>query len=417
MKSPFKIGLMLLAFSTIGLAQAPLENVQAYAQRGNRLLVLGSTMDTDKTAGKTKSHSNQIIELDTGKRQALPALPVSVSITQAAWLNDDSAIVFARVKNDSGSPESIWLGKLNTKTNRFNALPAFSALSATYSEQDGRNLTTKLIGVSNDTAWFIADDGRFTGVSMKPDVQPSAANSFPALLRKRANFVGRALRDGRVVVAGGEVESEMVLTRERGCGAPPAPPCVEKYTGYGQRLPSRRHEMFDPVTTTWRNSAPSRASGGSATILPSGRVAKVGNFTTTAADPNDPKRKIETTTALLEIAAEDGQSWRRIVLPAPLASLSSSYGLDLIAVTQANGLLDRGLFLRATAGDGRADNTTLGSPKDPVWWWLADVDDPRPTWQLLNRERSLGITANTAGATKTTLHVWPTMAGVAVYAK
>ena len=419
MKSPFKFGLMLLACSTTGLAQTPAVNVHASAQRGNHLLVLGSAVETDKSTGKTKSHNNHISQLDTGKLQALPALPATAHsdgvpithhITQAAWINHDSAVVFTRVLNDNGMPEAQWFGTLNIKSNKYTALPT---LPRTRDGQDNQDFVLKLIGATADHAFIVAEDGLFTRVHIKSGGQTTLSK----LLRKRNNYIGRVLNDGRVVIAGGQVESEMVLTRERGCGAPTTAPCVEKYGGFGQRLPSRRHEMFDPITNAWRNSAPSRASGGSAAVLPSGRVAKLGDFTTSAIDPNDPKRKIETTTALLEISSEDGQSWRRIVLPTPMTGIFASIGLEVVAVAQANNLLDRSLFLRATAGDDRAENPHLGSPKAPVWWWLADVDDAKANWQLVNRDRNLGIASNIAGAEKSKLHVWPSVNGVAVYAK
>lgn len=419
MKIPFKFGLMLLAFSSIGFTQTPTEKVHAYAQRGNRLLVLGGAADADKSTGKTKSHNNQIIELETGKLQALPALPniahhetvpITHHITQAAWINDDSAAVFTRVLNDRGVPEAQWFGTLNVKSNKYTALPT---LPRNREAQGSQDFVLKLIGATADHAFIVAEDGLFTRVHIKSGGQTTLSK----LLRKRNGYVGRLLSDGRVVIAGGHVESEMVLTRERGCGAPTTAPCAEKYTGFGQRLPSRRHEMFDPVNNAWRNSAPSRASGGSAAVLPNGRVAKVGDFTTPTVDPNDPKRKIETTTALLEISAEDGQSWRRIVLPPLLAGLFSSAGIEVVAVADANGLMDRGLFLKVSVGDGTAQSAGLGSPKDPVWWWLADVDDAKTSWQIVNRDRNLGVALKTAGAEKSKLHVWPSMNGVAVYAK
>jgi hypothetical protein len=419
MRNQFRFGLMLLAFSSIGFAQTPTNNDHAYAQRGNRLLVLGGAVDADKTTGKTKSHNNQIIELDTGKLQALPALPstahpatvpITHHITQAAWINDDSAAVFTRVLNDQGLPEAQWFGTLNVKSNKYTALPT---LPRNRDAQGSQDFVLKLIGATADHAFIVAEDGLFTRVHIKSGGQ----TTLSPLLRKRNGYVGRVLPDGRVVIAGGQVESEMVLARERGCGAPTTAPCVEKYTGFGQRLPSRRHEMFDPVTNTWRNSAPSRASGGSAAVLPNGRVAKLGDFTTSAADPNDAKRKIETTTALLEISAEDGQSWRRIVLPPPMTGLFSSAGIEVVAVADANGLLDRGLFLKVSIGDGTAQSAGLGTPKDPVWWWLADVDDAKTNWQIVNRDRNLGVAPKIAGAEKSKLHVWPSMNGAALYAK
>ena len=45
------------------------------------------------------------------------------------------------------------------------------------------------------------------------------------------------------------------------------------------------------------------------------------------------------------------------------------------------------------------------------------MDDAKTSWQIVNRDRNLGVALKTAGAEKSKLHVWPSMNGVAVYAK
>lgn len=136
---------------------------------------------------------------------------------------------------------------------------------------------------------------------------------LPPMNRPREPFRGggdppfriaiRGLADGRVIVAGGSVQSEMVAIATPDLDKPSA---KDQYLSVGAYLPSRRHEIFDPASKTWRNSAPSRAVGGSAIILVDGRVAKIGTLTRApgAIDPALPP--------IVEISSPDGLSWRSL---------------------------------------------------------------------------------------------------------
>lgn len=105
--------------------------------------------------------------------------------------------------------------------------------------------------------------------------------SRPRHVTEASPVQARELADGRVVVAGGEVQSEkialLVPEAERtgaGAGAASGAGAGDTYIGIGPWLPERRHEILDPATGRWTTSAPSRRAGGAVAILDDGRVVK-----------------------------------------------------------------------------------------------------------------------------------------------
>ncbi len=170
------------------------------------------------------------------------------------------------------------------------------------------------------------------------------------------------LANGTVVVAGGEVESEMVLARTEQC-----PACPERYVGFGPPLPSRRHEIYDPARQVWTSSAASRASGGPVAILADGRVAKLGYLHQRLKNSADPTKPIERDLPLLELSDRAGTSWRTLVPPLTLEENGQGRVLAPVGPGLAPGIL---LFGHART-NGEYD------------WWIGDVDGANPGWRAL----------------------------------
>lgn len=135
-------------------------------------------------------------------------------------------------------------------------------------------------------------------------------NTYPPLNRARHNDGGegdygssavklRALADGRVIVAGGEVLSEKIALLKNDSDRADA---IDEYVGIGPFLPSRRHEIYDPASKRWRTSAPSRGAGGKVAILPDGRVLKIGQLPGKDKDDSNPPY-------LMEISNTEGTAW------------------------------------------------------------------------------------------------------------
>jgi hypothetical protein len=184
------------------------------------------------------------------------------------------------------------------------------------------------------------------------------------LQRHRKGLTGRVLTEGRVVVAGGQVEGDLVATRPADCAD-----CAVSYVGWGPLLPSRRHEVYDPAAEVWRSSAPSRAAGGPAAILADGRVAKAGLLVspeTPAGQARTPDR------VLLEVSSADGRSWRSLPLPPGAPEVQDVSGVTLLATVGEGRLYAKAVFLGLWAAPGVTR-----------WWWLPSVESAQPVWRAL----------------------------------
>ena len=130
-------------------------------------------------------------------------------------------------------------------------------------------------------------------------------SSWPSLNRARrpnekSRVKVRELSDGRVIVAGGDVQTEKIALLTL-CVQESS--CADEYVGIGALLPSRRHEIYDPVNKRWNNSAPSRAAGGQVEVMSDGRVVKLGAIG--ASDASSPQ-------TVLEMSDANGNSWQRM---------------------------------------------------------------------------------------------------------
>ena len=152
-----------------------------------------------------------------------------------------------------------------------------------------------------------------TGASQgKPAVRRSGLPPLNGSRRWAAGEHGAAvvvkeLRDGRIVVAGGEERHRIAVLHERAT-QPDAP---DRFVGIGDYTPSRTHEIYDPHAKAWRESAPSRSEGTHVAILDDGRVVKWGVVVADAAPVSEKSAdQAEQTRAILEVSDTNGKSWR-----------------------------------------------------------------------------------------------------------
>lgn len=128
-------------------------------------------------------------------------------------------------------------------------------------------------------------------------------SEFPRLNRLRqssGNGYGvriRGLTDGRILVAGGDVQADKIALLKPDSNSSDA---SDEYVGIGPYLPSRRHETYDPASKRWRTSAACQGAGGHAAILDDGRVVKVGLLS--GEETSHPRY-------VLEISNSDGTAW------------------------------------------------------------------------------------------------------------
>lgn len=170
------------------------------------------------------------------------------------------------------------------------------------------------------------------------------------------------LDDGRVVVAGGAVRSERIALFSDNVAKPDAP---DDYVPIGDFLPSRRHEIFDPATGRWTNSAPSGAPGGRVIILADGRVVKAGQAQRGPDDTGPVK-------VVLEISNAAGNAWTPLV---PTGSrLRISENLRLFT-------LEGELF-----ASGEMEGVSTGGGASGLEWWNPDTRRWETLWQAGNDE-------------------------------
>lgn len=167
------------------------------------------------------------------------------------------------------------------------------------------------------------------------------STSWPSLNRERRrgsnereNIQVQELADGRIVVAGGSVRAERIALYSEDALKPGQ--AADQYVGIGEYLPSRRHEIFDPATKRWTNSAPSAAAGGRVVIMADGRVVKAGEDPLVKDDSGS--RKFS-----LEISNPVGSAWSKLAITGSRLRLNDNYRLfslegELFASGEVDGL-------------------------------------------------------------------------------
>ncbi len=327
------------------------------ALRGSRLLAVGGRLQHTHEGSFAEEDTRlaELMDLRTGALTTLPPLPFPSQRAGVVWLDDQRALVHAERSGD-GTPGG--LAVLDTTQRRWQLLEA-QALG-TYVMSDGVHGRLSLLGFDGQRAWLVGDEANVQWV----DGKTLKLSTGPRLQRQRKGLVGRVLSQGRVVVAGGEVEGDLIATRPADCAD-----CAPSYVGWGPMLPSRRHEWFDATAQVWRSSAPSRSAGGPTVILADGRVAKAGLLTSpqpAAGQAKAPDR------VLLEVSSVDGQSWRSLPFPPGVPDLQDTSQIRLLATVGEGGRYAKALFLGWVSG-----------PAVTRWWWLPSVEATQPAWRAL----------------------------------
>ncbi|MBK7791923.1 MAG: hypothetical protein IPJ62_04965 [Betaproteobacteria bacterium] len=206
---------------------------------------------------------------------------------------------------------------------------AFSALDGTADWVEvvgpGPSADSTLARLQNGSLLEVGAAGEVTqwkpvlraGNAGQPATLTLERHAWPKLDRARratesSPIAVRELADGRIVVAGGEVQVHKIALVSSDSHRADA---ADEYVGIGDYLPSRRHEIHDPATRLWKNSAPAGAPGGPAVVLDDGRVMKVGTLadeSKTAEIYGKPDRRV------LEISNAEGSAWS--ALPAGLGA-------------------------------------------------------------------------------------------------
>ncbi len=182
---------------------------------------------------------------------------------------------------------------------------------------------------------------------------------------ERGDVKTKHLPDGRVIVAGGDVQVHKIALLTEKAVKTNNP---DEYLGIGEYLPSRRHEIYEPATGAWRNSAPSRGSGGAVEIFDDGRVLKIGKTAEEYWKNADGREVYQPDQYVLEISSTDGNSWGPLdANEPPLVQLDRD----------ARPFLIQGeLFL-----SGRLPDARTGGGPDIVQWLNTSIHRWETLWE------------------------------------
>lgn len=255
----------------------------------------------------------ELIDHRTGAVQELPPLPAPLLTGRAQWLDDDRILVKAVSHDntyeagfrhmDGRGLEQVSSGFLAVFSRRANAWRRLD---------DPRIAKAELAGILKGQATLVGPDARAWTVDVDR-LDADGIRELPQLARRRQDAALRLLADGRIVAAGGKVQSDLISIADPACAHAD---CPDTYQGFGSLVPARRHEVFDPAAGRWRHSALSRGAGLSAVVRADGRVVKLGVVARANSDADAPDGSaIEWS---LEESATDGTRWHELALPQEL---------------------------------------------------------------------------------------------------
>jgi hypothetical protein len=178
---------------------------------------------------------------------------------------------------------------------------------------DARNIAA--MGLLGDGSLIALDNnGEVSRIKISADApgKPHAEGSeLPPLPQPRLipsgtdiSLVIRGLPDGRIIVAGGEVQNKRLAIMHEDSMDPNA---ADEYLRIGESEPTHDYDIYEPSANQWRQSAASRAYGGLLAVYDDGRVARL----TANPKKSDESRSVNDD-PLIEISSTDGRSWSEL---------------------------------------------------------------------------------------------------------
>lgn len=303
----------------------PLESLLVTYRSGAAFLPATDRYPALSIGGTTHAGMNSALMTGTveaigrdGRFRAMPTLLAARSEASAFRLGDGVLVVGGRSDGVYDRPKSAralqteWLASaaLGTKAQWVELKnAALSGHSAIAQQTDGSLLEVNFGSVSQ---LKLVKQGDSLGVERvsRPGLNRARRST------ERSRVLVRQLPGGRLVVAGGEVQAEKVALLQADSNEPGS---VDEYVGIGEFLPSRRHEILDPGSQRWRNSAPSKAAGGNVAILDDGRVMKIGVL---------PAEREKQPAHAFELSDGSGSSWSTLSADAaPKTTLNEKFRL------------------------------------------------------------------------------------------
>jgi len=144
------------------------------------------------------------------------------------------------------------------------------------------------------------------------------------------------LSDGRIIVAGGELQINRIAVVTPDALNPDA---VDSYIPLGEFTPERSYDIYEPATKSWRASLPALGVPLSIAFLDDGRVVQHGRVPVAGVASGSTGHEEE---GILEISSPDGRQWKRMPNPSQV---------ELHPSTACIFIIQNELFIRGATKD------------------------------------------------------------------
>jgi hypothetical protein len=262
-----------------------------------------------------------------GRLSALPALNHARVNASAFWLPDGSAVVVG------GTGEL----QLHNQENK-SSLPMERLLIGSNGGLGAGSWQQSSEIFARDTVFAQQVDGKILALTPEGGIERISVGTklsvdgklllireaLPRIRSHRSNAIMKGLADGRIIVAGGSTQHDLIAVESEGNES-----AIDHYTGFGAEVPAQNYDIFDPKIGQWQRSAASQLppqGGGenrNTAILDDGRVVRIGevkqpplsasgtNRHDNPADDDSAQKSV----GFWEISTTDGGSWQRFVSP------------------------------------------------------------------------------------------------------
>jgi hypothetical protein len=405
----------------------PLQGVGTAQRNGKLFIASGHIFSFTSTGQMRYSTLVELLDIRSGEVQQLPSLPFVTGSAQVAWLDDDRVLVKGEAA-DSNNGFSAGSNLSSYMPPSSDALAIFSIKDHSWTKPAALEQLkdTTLLAASNDEAIFISSNASIFHLRLST-LQVKPVTSSPL---SHTSVTARQLADGRIVVAGGNMQQTRISLIDEACEMAtdnPERDCAEQFTGWGALVPAVRYQWFTPSAEgkkgIWEMSEP-------ATTLPSAMENSNSDVLQTIVDaegralrftrPSDTSNGTGVEKWLLERSSADGKSWQKLSLPEGIVTINNNHesvvcaqGCRLQLIADPRQTSKELLFLREgnfedDYASGRFDRDKYHNDADKnepalhVWWLDETGSDPQ--WKKVlqadgdaMRKKPLPLTGSLSG--------------------
>lgn len=314
----------------------------------------------------------ELIDLARGTTRQLPNMPFASGAVKAVWLDDSRVLVKGRRQANDRAFE------LNG--NLASYIPPSSADMAIFNLADNR-WTTPVVPPQLEMAQLISGEGNSalllsaTMQLVRLDLVNGKVETSMQARRGRHGGEARLLPDGRLVLAGGEVQFETVSVVDPDCEAEERKECPEQFVGFG---PYSREAMVEILKPGKHAGGPVPANE-SSTLSEVGPSAVLSTVITAAGQTIVLAQDEQTKQTAVARTSADGKSWETLPLPPELPNDGDGRcGRCALALSaDPRDKTKELLFFRQGAIDFDYVDDRIGAQSVIVWWW----DEPARSWR------------------------------------